>query len=75
MSTYMPGTSRRVSAKDQMGNDSVGLVPPSKDRFCSSTEVCIWTQQSIKKKSHGALGSSLQTFRQILQILKDRADM
>lgn len=68
--TYMPGTSRSISAKDHMGDGSVGLMPPSEDRFCRSTKVCVWTLKSIKQKSHRAVGSSLQAFRQILQILK-----
>lgn len=66
----MPGTSRSISAKDQVRDGSVGLVPPSEDRFCCSTKVCVWTLKSIKQKSHRAVGSSLQAFRQILQILK-----
>lgn len=68
--TYMPGTPRSVSAKDQVGNGSVSLLPPSEDRFCCSTKVCVWTLKSIKQKSHRAVGSSFQAFRQILQILK-----
>jgi len=66
----MPGTSRSVSAKDQVGDGSVSLIPPSEDRFRCSTKVRVWTLQSIKQKSHRAVGSSLQAFRQILQILK-----
>ena len=66
----MPGTSRSISAKDQVGDSSVGLVPPSEDRFRCSTKVCVWTLKSIKQKSHRAVGSSFQAFRQILQILK-----
>lgn len=73
--TYMPGTSRSVSAKDQVGDGSVRLMPPSEHRLCCPTEVCVWAQQSIKEKSHRAVGSSLQAFRQILQILqRERPD-
>lgn len=68
--TYVPGASRRVSAKDQVGDGSVRLMPPSEHRFCCPTKVCVWTLKSIEQKSHRAVGSSLQAFRQILQILK-----
>lgn len=72
----MPGTSRSVSAKDQVGDGSVRLMPPSEHRFCCPTKVCVWTLQSIKQKSHGIVGSSLQAFRQILQILeREKAQM
>lgn len=68
--THLPGTSRSAFAKDQVGDGSVRLMPPSEDRFCCSTKVCVWTLKSIKQKSHRAAGSSLQAFGQIFQILK-----
>lgn len=68
--TYVPGTSRSVSAKDQVGDGSVRLMPPGEHRFCCPTKVCVWPLQSVKQKSHRAVGSSLQAFRQILQILE-----
>jgi len=55
----MPGASWRVLAKDQVGNGSVNLMPPSEHRFCTHTKVCIRSLKGIEQKSHRAVGSSL----------------
>lgn len=45
-------------------------MPPAEHRLCCATKVCVWPLQGVEQESHGAVGSSLQAFRQILQILQ-----